>query len=458
MIGFRFSVFSGPFLWLLVSSNAACAMTLEEAVANTVTTHPSVEAARANRRATDLEMLQSQGRLLPSLDLDADLGREKIDQPQGFAPDVNDQWRTRRQAGLTLRQPLFDGFDRANDIYKNAARVDAAALRVMSRAETLGLEAVEAYIDVGRNIDVLNLVDTNLRRHREILDLVRDRERGGRATRSEALQVQERIAAAEAAKERSRESLLEAKAKFRQVVGVEPTGLGRASIPSGIPTSRHEAVELSAVSNPATAAAQADADAAHAAMEQSASNLYPNIGLELRGATGENVAGTPGPDNELSGLVVMRWNLFDGMITRHRRMELAQRWQQAMAERDAATRSNAEEIDRAIAGYQTGGQRVQKLRNQLNNAVEVVDAYAEEYKASKRSLLDLLDSESARFNAEVQVTSAEALRVFSAYRLLASVGRLLASMGIQPPPEAEATRRDSVAKDGIFSVDLPPLR
>ena len=57
------------------------------------------------------------------------------------------------------------------------------------------------------------------------------------------------------------------------------------------------------------------------------------------------MAGTPGPDNELSGLVVMRWNLFDGMITRHRRMELAQRWQQAMAERDAATRSNAEEID-----------------------------------------------------------------------------------------------------------------
>ena len=282
MIGFRFGVFSGPFLLLLVSSNAACGMTLEEAVANTVTTHPSVEAARANRRATDLEMLQSQGRLLPSsTSMRIWVGKRSISRKASRPMSTTSGARDVRQAS-TLRQPLFDGFDRANDIYKNAARVDAAALRVMSRAETLGLEAVEAYIDVGETSRRLPESSTPTCADTErSCDLVRDRERGGRATRSEALQVQERIAAAEAAKERSRELLLEAKAKFRQVVGVEPTGLGRASIPSGIPTSRHEAVELSAVSNPATAAAQADADAAHAAMEQSASNLYPNIGLVL---------------------------------------------------------------------------------------------------------------------------------------------------------------------------------
>ena len=67
--------------------------------------------------------------------------------------------------------------------------------------------------------------------------------------------------------------------------------------------------------------------------------------------------------------------------------------------------------------------------------------YLEEYELSKRSLLDLLDSESALFNSRFQLTSTRAVHVFSAYQLLAGTGQLLASLDIEPPPEAFADER-----------------
>ena len=59
-----------------------------------------------------------------------------------------------------LTQVLFDGWDRSNDIYRSAATVDAAALRLLERSEALGLDAVEAYIDVQRHTQILGVAHT----------------------------------------------------------------------------------------------------------------------------------------------------------------------------------------------------------------------------------------------------------------------------------------------------------
>ena len=140
----------------------ASALTLRETVQQTIDGNPLIRAAEANRRATDHELRQSQGRLLPNVSLDGDVGGEKIDRPRDFAPDVNDTWRTRRQVAVTVRQILFDGWEIANAVYRNAARVDGAALRALSRSEALALSAIEAFIDVHRQRQVLIVARRNV--------------------------------------------------------------------------------------------------------------------------------------------------------------------------------------------------------------------------------------------------------------------------------------------------------
>ena len=83
---------------------------------------------------------------------------------------------------------------------------------------------------------------------------------------------------------------------------------------------------------------------------------------------------------------------------------------------------------------------------------------AEEFKASKRSLLDLLDSESSRFGTEIQVASQQYIQLFNAYRVLGAMGRILQALHVSAPTEAEATRRTRVREQGPFTLDLGPMR
>ena len=95
----------------------------------------------------------------------------------------------------------------------------------------------------------------------------------------------------------------------------------------------------------------------------------------------------------------------------------------------------------------------------MDEATKVVQAYKQEYELSKRSLLDLLDSESALFSSRFQLISVNAVRLFSAYQLLATMGQLLDTLGIAAPVEAVAGHRAQSRKHlGIFNIKIEPLR
>lgn len=443
---------------VLIAVTPVSATTLKEAVARTVNTHPAIEAAKANRRATEYELKQSMGRRMPRADLEADVGGEKIDRPEGLAADVNDTWRARRQANVTASLVLFDGWERLNDIYRNAARVDSAAARVMARSEALALDAIEAYVDIQRHRQVLELARSNVAKHRQILARAKDQVQAGKASASEELQVRERIAAAEEVVERIRQSLLEAEAKFLKVVGLKPAALSAVAMPKSAGRPRKEIIEAGLANHPILRAAEADIDAATAAREQTKGAEYPTVSLEVRGQHGYDLAGTPGRDTEVNGKLVMRWSLYDGGIIRNRQHEAAARLGQVRAERDDRVRSIIEEIDRAIAAFQTGKSRIIILRRQAQEARAVVDAFEAEYALAKRSLLDLLTAQSTSFNAQLQVASTDAVNIVSAYRLLGAMGKILDDLGIAQPAEAISDQRQASRDRKHHLPGLEPLR
>ncbi len=449
-------------LWGLIWAtqfSVAHAMSLREAVRYTVRQHPSIAAAQADRRATGYELRQAQGRLLPQVNLTSDIGYQKIDQPEGKGPAINNQWRLREEATVTVQQILFDGWDRANDIYRNAARIDASAYRVMERSEALGLRAVEAYIDVRRHSRLLGIANDNVRRHEQILRLVRGRRQGGKASKGEVDQALERLAGTKAVVAEIRQALLDAQAKFRNVIGKETQRTRPVMLPRGMPASRSAAVKIAIVSNPTIQAAAADIDVAKFGREQAKSGFFPQVSLEGRAALGNDISGTPGRNEDLSGKVVLTWNIFDGLITTNRNRAAAERFAQAEAERQARIRETAEAVERAWAAFVTGGERVDSFRQQVTLNRKVVKGYLEEYELSKRTLLDLLDSENALFNSRFQLESIHAVHLFSAYQVLASMGKLLQNLGIAPPPETLADHRTQSQKSfGMFNINIEPLR
>ncbi|GAB4228213.1 MAG: TolC family outer membrane protein [Methyloligellaceae bacterium] len=419
---------------------SAHAISLREAVQQAIDTHPTVAASQANRAASDYQLKQAKGRLLPTIDTIGDVGSQKIIRPNSLGPGLNDRWRNRQTIAVTVRQTLFQGWDRANDIYKNAARVDAAALRVLESSQGLGLEAVEAYIDVHRHSRLIAIARNNVKRHREILRLVRTRHEGGKAPRSEVDQTLERVAGSEAVIAEIEQSQLEAIAKYRKVIGREPDGTHTVPYPRRMPLNRRTAIDIALANHPTIRAAGAEADVARYEYRQSRSSYYPTVSLEGTASWGEDIDGIQGRNDEVVGKVVLSWNIFDGLIKVNRRRELAERWTAAQLERDVRIREVVEAIDRALAAFQAGKARVDSFEEQVDINRKVVKTYFEEYELSKRSLLDLLDAENALFNSQFQLESVRAVHIFSAYQLLAGTGQLLTALNVRAP---EAARSDA---------------
>ena len=182
MIRHFVALFAGA-LWVALASQVH-AESLREVVAQAVATHPSIEASRASGNAAIWDMKAAQSRLLPALDGRANIGPFIIDQPEGFAPDVNNEWRLQRQLSLTVSQILFDGGDRSNDIRRTAALADATSYRSLEQSENVALDAIEAYIDVRRLAAILELARQNRKKLSSILELVKDLTSGGSAPTS----------------------------------------------------------------------------------------------------------------------------------------------------------------------------------------------------------------------------------------------------------------------------------
>ncbi|MBO6757376.1 MAG: TolC family outer membrane protein [Roseibium sp.] len=422
-----------------LASAPASALTLKEAVEQAVSTNPQVLEAAANRRSVDFELKQAYGGYLPKVDLEGAIGPQFVDKPNSLSTGENRTWRNARDASVVVRHTFFDGFARANEVYRQGARIDGAAARVMERAELIGLDAVETYLDVWRHQRILVAANKNLLVHRQLLRLVRTRYAGGSSTEGELRQAEERVSAVEAVRADVLRELGAAKARFESVIGTAPSEIGGARPPKGLPNTQAAAILQARNSHPALAAAASDVDAASAEYGKAGARFLPNIGVEGRATVGEDIDGTPGRNNDFSVRMTMSWNIFNGGIDTNRRFQLGEKVTETKLRLDQLRRTVDEAVRRSWSDIGTNDLRLRALTDQTRAAEAVIVNYNREYEAGLRDLLDLLIAQNAAFSAKVQKISSETIAVFARYRLLASMGGLLASFGVTPPAESVRT-------------------
>ena len=435
-------------------------MTLREAVQQAVLTNPKIEAAQSAQRASRYGLNQAKGRLFPEIDLDADVGQQRINRPNGLGPDVNDQWNNRRQATLRIRQVLFDGWDRANDIYRSQANISAASYQVLVRSEAVGLSSVEAYIDVVRHRNLLALAQDNVRRHQALLKIIQERYDGGKSPIGDLEQTVERVEAAKALVAQIKVAQAAAEAKFKNAVGTAPSKLGNVTYAKGIPNKVAEVTGRALHNNPRVKAASSQTDVTFYEQQQYKATLFPQVYLEGNATRGEDLEGTPGRNDEYGARVVMRWKLFDGGVRRSRIAELGERHSEKIADQLILGRQLTEEVEVAWARLVDGRAQVEAVRRESQQDAKVVATYKDEYNANKRSLLDVLDAENARFNTQFELSNIESLHIFSSYELLALMGTLLDNLGVHAPdiPDLETGPLPSIFNSSTQSgYTIPPL-
>jgi len=418
---------------------------INDALKQAVRTNPGVGESSANRRATESELRQTQSTLLPQVRVEARWGPEKFDQSAavltGTALPVpvagSGSWRNGSQESVVVRQVLFDGFASIHDIWRQTARVNAAAFRVRERTELIALDAAEAYVDVVRYLRLVTLSEQNVVTHEKIFANVNTRFSGGRAGEGDLEQARERVENARAALAEFRRSLEESRAKFRKVVGLEPINLRFPGPLGGLPTTRDEALATTVRFNPTIQAAQADADAAKHAFRVTDGAFVPTFSLEGRATHNDNTYPYLGvTHDDYSGKVVMSWDVFRGGQDVWRRSEMSERYVESTARHARLQRDAIESIDKAWAARTVTVTRIAALTRQLEADRKTIAAFQKEYELGQRSLIDLLNAQNQYFNTLVSLTSARGVVVFADYQLLAAMGTLLEYLKAPPPVDA----------------------
>lgn len=409
-----------------------CATTLGEAVHHAVTTHPEIAAANHERAATAEELARARGAYLPRVDASVELGAESS---RSDASGRSDDSPTHRLS-LLLNQSLYDPA-KLSEIDRQGYRVNAAEEGLRAQVEEVALGAARAYLEVWRDEQVVALSKSNVSRHRATLAKVQGRLSAGEGGLGDVKQADSRLGDARATLADNRRILEQNRAGYQRAVGIAPEGLGRPKVEKGrLPATLEEALARTLSESPSLRRAQAEVEVADAALSAAQAGFLPTVNAELSATESENAGGVSGDRDDVTAMVVMRYNLYAGGGDRARKREAAARRLAAGDRLNALRRRLEEQTRRAWIAMERSDEKRKLLAAQQSTADRVVEIYRKEFEIGQHSLLDLLGSERERFNVRVRRIDADKEALLARYQLLAAMGRLAPSVRHAPTPTA----------------------
>jgi adhesin transport system outer membrane protein len=421
---------------LAVGANAAHADSLIGVVQESLETNPELGAIRFNRRAIDNELNAARGLNLPTFDVRGEVGRHREHSITGLGVVNSNDWHEREGVGTVFSQRIFDGFESRHEIARQRNRVESARWRVNDTANSIALRAVQAYLECIRAGAVLKAAKSNVAAHQSLLDRVRRRVDGGVANAAESAEAGARTANARAILAQAEEAVLNAAALFKATVGRMPANLSPAPPARDLPESEEMAVAEAVEAAPSVIATQFDAIAADAAVGSAYSRFSPKLNFEVNTHHGWGQVEDNDRNYEASAMLVVRWNLFNGGIDKARVWEARARSMEAQGINANTALIVERETRTSWASLRAASVRVPELRLQFDLQRQRKAAYLEQFDTGQRRLLDLLDAQNEIFVVESSLRTEELIGLYSGYRLLASVGRLVPAIGLEMPAEA----------------------
>lgn len=424
-------------LCLLATATPVNSAPLNSVVEQTLATNPDVLANINQHKARDQELRQARGGYGPSLEINGGYGIETSDNSTTRAAG-GDETLTRREAGVQVRQMVFDGFATRSEVERQGARVEAATHTLMGTAEQVALRTVEVYLEVLRRQELLDLARANLETHQHTRDQITLRSRSGVSRKADVDQVTGRYALAMANVISEESNLADARSNYLRVTGELPEDLVLPDIENlPVPDTLEEAVDAAVAGHPTLKSAEADVQAAQAQQQVARNSLYPRIDLEAGQNWNQDIDGQPGDNNDSSIMLRMRYLLFASGKEQARRRQTAHLLDEAKEVRNNTRRQVVESIRLSWSQHQTQARQMDYLQQHKESTQRTLEAYRKQFNIGKRSLLDLLDSENELFDASRALVNTRFDYLFSRFRIQVGLGRLLDSLQLTVPGQAE---------------------
>lgn len=383
--------------------------------------NPALRAARMKLMGAQEQVPQALSGWKP--DISAKAGMTAADIESGSSGGRSG---TTKEMELGLTQPLYRGGRTvaASAGADQSVRMERALLA--AREQDLILEAATAYMNVVRDRALYDLSEGNRKVIAGRLDETRSKFEAGILTRTDLMQAQARLAAADAGTIRGAGELRASEAVYEKVIGVPPGGsLFYPDVKLPFPDTLDEAYALADRDNPRIVAAEHLHKAAVKDIDRTFGELLPEIGLFANwnrqydpqpGLAGKTTT-------ELIG-VSASVPIFEGGLVRSKVRQAkyaANRYYLDVMETRNAVR---QEVAANWEKFRAARAEIESRKAQVDAAELANRGVHEEAMAGARTTLDALDAEQELQDARVALVAARRDEIVAAFSLARSTGLL----------------------------------
>jgi outer membrane protein len=408
-------------------------VTLAEAIRRSERVQPDVVGATADVRTASASRRSAWGAFLPTVSASSSAsdffseGTSRIDPSTGQLTSGNSSNRS-ISTSLSANVDLFTGFRRGADLRAAKAGEDAADASLIDARFQQALTTTNQFLDALAAAQLVRVRETSVRRAEEQLKTSVAKLRAGSATRSDSLRSLVTLGNTQLDLITTQAQLATAEAGLARLIG--ETGRVHAVDDSAFyrvqPVIDTQALRVEALSkSPRVRSATASAAAARASVRASQSAYWPTLNLAAN--TGWNGSRTSDYQllNQRQVSLSLRWTLFNGfdreltIVQREANLDLAEAVaSDAQRGVDAELITGIAELDAARARIEITGTSVVAAREDLR-------VQQERYRLGVSTIVDLLTSQEALNQAEVDVVNARFDYLRAKAQLEALIGRTL---------------------------------
>ena len=412
----------GPAGYLVMTTGVSADFNAE--IRRAVGSHPSFHAQASTLDESRAERRRARAALYPQLSTQF---RGDYSITRDFAANTDnvvESLRPREQltAGITASQLIFDGGATLQRIKGARARDIEFKNALSTRINDLALSTLAVYHDLATNQALLAMGDAFIRRHDEILEDVKERERLGAGSKADVTRAVARLASAQARVSEIRESQQLAEIRYGEFFKEPPGLLVLPSFARLTVDTRDQAVAAAMARNPEIAAAVSRADAARADYKAAKGSRLPEVRLSVD-ATKFDVFDS-GNDFDVRAGVNVNYNIFGGGA---RAAEISVAGSRARREKFGEEQMRLEIAREASIAFERrdGAEaRLEALATSVIAHDETRELVLERYRLSRGDLIDVLQAENDYFEAGYAYLTGLINRDMAIYALMEHTGEL----------------------------------
>lgn len=414
----------------LLLGNSLMALTLNEAVHESLQAHPVIQERLNNFRATQQDLKIAEAEYYPVVDARATAGYNNAGE---LYSHVNAIEYTNYESSLTLTQNLFNGFGTRHKVDYQEARVMAAAYNYIEKTNDIAFRTVGAYLNVLRAKELLETARENVEINTDLFNKVKTLYDGGLTTKSEMNKINSSLSLARSNLTVQENNFRDTFATLRRLTGheVDPSVMSRPDLKAHMPESFERAAMVAIDNNPSILVGRYNTKGAQALMSENKKGYYPKLDLEVNqffNDAHQDNNGFDQPDDRFRARLVMNYNLYRGGADRATEQKNISKVNQEVQTMLESKRQALEGIEFSWNAYEMIAKQLVDLREYQKYAEVTLDLYKDEFDMGRRSMLDILAAQNDLIGSRQQIINAQYDELYARYRILDAMGLMVVAV------------------------------